>query len=328
MSIDQRPRADFHKSFVGAIADAVESQRGGGEVVAVWERAIGRVFVVDGKIAWVVATSLERTLGDQLVERAGFDLEEVRAVFQECREQDKNFAECLVERGLADRETIYAHLLEYGAEGLLEILSWPEAEMLLIPHARSYQGTLLFSVEDMFRRVLEIDGGARLPEPVRLVLKRTARLGGDERGRSGSWERPSPWDRAVMGISRASLNIFEELEDVEGFVEAALVDDHGRPVIARVREGAEESVIDGRVLEVVKAAARLCTAVGLSSCHLIQLDSMEGAIFVHPVSLDDADGSVEGMRHIVAHFSMPINAGLIRARLRAVARKLARRQFP
>lgn len=120
-----------------------------GELVVRGQEDHGRVFLVQGRIAWAYQQGQRETLSSQLVtEGLISDADRVR-VFEECRHTRRNFCEVLIGLGLVDRETVRERLRRYVSACLHAIFSWQKPEALFIPQERKYSSDLLFIWQEL-----------------------------------------------------------------------------------------------------------------------------------------------------------------------------------
>lgn len=135
----------------------------GGEVVLRSGEHTGRVFFAEGRIAWVVASTVQKTFFSHLTENTDLGRDDLREVFASCKESGANFGETIVEWGLLDEAALRAHLLAHVSDCLLEILSWPDLNSMFVPEDRPYKGSLTFDLEEVLEATLRRDPEGRLP---------------------------------------------------------------------------------------------------------------------------------------------------------------------
>jgi hypothetical protein len=150
---------------IGVLRDfreAIEEQRGG-EVVLRSGSETGRVFFVEGRVAWAAASTFKVPFFAYLVEKTELSKVELKEVFDSCKASGSNFAETIVEWGLLDEETLRRLLLEHLCQCMLEIFTWPDATAMFVPEERPYKGSLTFEPREVLEKVLALDGEGKLP---------------------------------------------------------------------------------------------------------------------------------------------------------------------
>ncbi len=135
----------------------------GGEVVLRSGEQTGRVFFSGGRIAWVVASSIKQTFFGHITDKTKLSRDDLREVFESCKQSGDNFADTIVEWGLLDEPTLSIHLLEYVASCLVEVLSWPDLHAMGMPEARPFKGNLTFDLETVLAKALQQDKEKKLP---------------------------------------------------------------------------------------------------------------------------------------------------------------------
>ncbi len=116
----------------------------------------GGIFVHKGKIAWVTASSIKRTLTDRLVSY-GVPHAALNRLYQECRTTSRNFAEVIVEWGLIPRDALRKILLHHVSRALLEVLCWNSVQLEVIPSERAYRGNLTFELTELLAQAANHD---------------------------------------------------------------------------------------------------------------------------------------------------------------------------
>ncbi|MBX7116310.1 MAG: hypothetical protein K1X64_18435 [Myxococcaceae bacterium] len=141
------------KPFSGDTLKALlinECERGSsGELVVRGQEDHGRVFLVQGRIAWAYQQGQRETLSSQLVSDGLISDNDRVRVFEECRHTRRNFCEVLIGLGLVDRETVRERLRRYVAGCLYAVFSWQTPEALFIPQERKYSSDLLFVWQEL-----------------------------------------------------------------------------------------------------------------------------------------------------------------------------------
>jgi hypothetical protein len=127
------------------------SQLGTGELVtdSGGVGAVGRIFLHQGQVAWVVAGDDRLRLTDVLERRTSISADVIADVYRLCQVVGRNFAEVLVERGLATKEVVRGALLEHNANQLTRLLHAPMTSLQFTPVRRRYASDLLFQVDEL-----------------------------------------------------------------------------------------------------------------------------------------------------------------------------------
>lgn len=145
-----------------ALVEAVKSPIGG-EVIIRSGRESGRVHVTGGRIAWANVSTVRTTFSERLTRHGLITMEDLRDVLSECRKTGSNFAETAIAWGLVTTEVLHIELFEHMIACLLEAFRLPRLQCSFSPIARTYSGTLLFSLEEVLDGVA---GRGGIPELV------------------------------------------------------------------------------------------------------------------------------------------------------------------
>ncbi len=141
--------------LIGLIFEALGFPVSGEVIVRSGEKS-GRIFAASGKIAWVTASSVKRTLTDRLVAK-GVPHEDLTALYKECNQSGRNFAEAIIEWGLLEREELRTILLQHIARSLYELFSWPSPEGIVIASDKGYSGQLTYELRELIEQASEHD---------------------------------------------------------------------------------------------------------------------------------------------------------------------------
>ena len=131
-----------------ALTESVRVETGGEVIVRSGART-GRLYFIRGRVAWVTASSLPRTLTDHLVAKGLANASDISAVFAECRRKGGNFAEMLVAWQLIDRDRMRAEVLEHISRAFGHIVGWGEVATMFVPYTREYKGSLTYSLAEL-----------------------------------------------------------------------------------------------------------------------------------------------------------------------------------
>ncbi len=150
------PRGNPVWPVLGEVADAVLSalaaavQLGTGELVAGCHQGhAGRIFLHEGRVAWVVAGGDRHYLSDVLERRAGVPAALLSAVYNRCLGNGTNLAEALVDEGHLDKATVRTALLEHNAMQLNRLMHTPMTSLRFTPKTRRYASDLIFTVDEL-----------------------------------------------------------------------------------------------------------------------------------------------------------------------------------
>lgn len=121
---------------------------GTGELVAD-NGAGGRIFIHEGRIAWVVAGDDRMRLTDVLERRTNIASAVLTDVYRLCQVVGRNLAEVLVERGLTTKEVAREALLEHNANQLNRMLHGRVTSLQFTSVRRRYASDLLFDLEEL-----------------------------------------------------------------------------------------------------------------------------------------------------------------------------------
>jgi hypothetical protein len=148
--------AKHHLALIKALSEAIDSEIGG-EVVVRLNQDSAKIFVTQGKIAWITASSYSETFMADLSKQKLVDPQSLQEVYQECRRTGQNFGETLISWKLLSHEKLRNALLQHIATVLMEILSWPDLATMFVPHNRTYSSDLTFSLTELLHSVINLD---------------------------------------------------------------------------------------------------------------------------------------------------------------------------
>ncbi|MEZ4337946.1 MAG: response regulator, partial [Sandaracinaceae bacterium] len=119
---------------------------GAGELVVKSSQAVGRVFVHDGRIAWVhLAASDSEPLGAQV----GLAPDVMREVVRESRVSGRSFADVLVEWRLVTEEVLREKLRVWFGKKLARLLALEASSCVFLPESRPFAGKIAFTLEEL-----------------------------------------------------------------------------------------------------------------------------------------------------------------------------------
>lgn len=161
------------EAFLVAAREAVRG-RHDGEVVVRCAENVGRVYFSQGSVVWAVASTTGQTFVSLLADRATLSMNDLRSVYESCRQTGGNFGETLVEWGLLDEATVRALLLEHVALGVAHLTAWTDGDVLFVPEKRTYRGTIRFDLDEVLRFARTLQNEQRLRDMAERVLLRVA----------------------------------------------------------------------------------------------------------------------------------------------------------
>lgn len=133
------------------LQEALVNQHGG-EVVVRGGPNKGRIYIFNGRIAWVTCDTIKVNLRDVLAEIANLSREDLDAAIQESKSSRRNFGETLIQWRLIDEEQYRRSLLKHNAEHFQGLLRFGDnAQAMFIPQERRYTGRQLYSLEEIVR---------------------------------------------------------------------------------------------------------------------------------------------------------------------------------
>jgi len=189
---EQKPTGALVADIIALLGEAVTYPKSGEIIVRSGEKN-GRIFVASKKVAWVTASTIRETLTDHMVAH-GLPIDDLKAIFKECKLTQRNFAEVIIEWGLLKRDVLRGMLLDHIARSLSELLSWNGSMGIVVESDRSYCGTLTFTPRELFSY---ISNQALLSSD--LAVRLTARLDEIEADNALPSPRPAPAQEAHEG---------------------------------------------------------------------------------------------------------------------------------
>ena len=148
-----------------------------GELRVETARGVGRIFLCEGRVAWVVADQPGEHLSDALTHQTDVSRAVLRDVLEVCRRSGANFAEELVRSGAVERDVMREVLRAHNARQLAAIARpSPTCRVLFRPAPRDYASDFLFSVAELTEaeRLRESDRVERPTATRRIALSSTA----------------------------------------------------------------------------------------------------------------------------------------------------------
>jgi hypothetical protein len=118
-----------------------------------------------------VASTTGQTFVSLLAERSGLSMNDLRSVYDACKQDGANFAEKIVDWKLIDQSTVRALLLEHVALGVAHLAAWPDGDVLFVPEKRTYRGTMRFELDEVLAHARTLQNEGRLREMADRVMR-------------------------------------------------------------------------------------------------------------------------------------------------------------
>jgi DNA-binding response OmpR family regulator len=134
-------------AVVDALRAAVVS--GDGELIVATDNVNARIFLHEGRIAWIHLSEHPDGLLEILHNQASLNADDVREVIAECRRSGARLTDTLVSFGLLDRATLRVALLGWMRRQLGAILGLQQPRTLFVPKKRAYAEELLFELDEI-----------------------------------------------------------------------------------------------------------------------------------------------------------------------------------
>lgn len=122
-----------------------------GELVVQTKSSAGRIFFVNGRIAWAFSQRSKEHLGHSLAREGLVSREDYGVVLAECKRQGINVCETMIAWGLVGREAMRQHLRLYVARNISMIFGNGPTSAVFVREQRAYQSDLTFDVEELER---------------------------------------------------------------------------------------------------------------------------------------------------------------------------------
>ena len=149
-------------TLVSACLEA-EKRDGHGEVIVRLGDLVGRVYFVDGRVAWAAVSNNPAVFLEALYTKTDLERDLVRSVSAQCREDGTNIVDRLVEDGFVPEGIMRAVLLHSIAACIKEMGQWSSAQAMYLPVKRPFVGRFTFSLSDVLRAVGVSSCGASIP---------------------------------------------------------------------------------------------------------------------------------------------------------------------
>ncbi len=135
--------------LLASVQEGLEDSHGG-EIVVKQGSRCGRIFVCNGKIAWVTCTSVPKRLREILIDAADLNEQDLDEVLRESKATGRGFAEILHEWNLLEMSTIRRCLLTHNAQSFQGIVSFGEQmNSMFIPQRMKCSNEFLYTLQEI-----------------------------------------------------------------------------------------------------------------------------------------------------------------------------------
>jgi DNA-binding response OmpR family regulator len=263
-----------------AILKQGEAQNVHGEVIAIQDDKSARFFFYQGKIAWINATTLKKTLLNHLVDNSNLNIEELKAVFNESKKSGGNFGETIVEWGLLEEEAFRGLLIDHIAEAFSEVLMWQELHVIFVPDKRRYQGRFLFGVDEVLTLAKE-----KLNDMSRSKRSkhRAGKRGGNpkrniRRENPAGQNSPAPEPKGEIDMSIQTA--LESMKAVDGFMGAAAFTAAGELLAEAVGSAGNLAELGALANDVLLKSQKTTDIMGVGRGNMIHIVAPKANILV------------------------------------------------
>jgi predicted regulator of Ras-like GTPase activity (Roadblock/LC7/MglB family) len=343
--LPQDQLSHHHHQLMRAIGEAINSEIGG-EVVVKWGQERGRIFITKNRVAWVSASTAERTFLGSVVHETDVSIEELREVYDECKRNGRNFGETIMEWGLIEPEKLRQLLLDHTAFCLLEILAWPEVQTVFIPTTRRYyQGSLLLDAEHVLRRALELDGEGRVQEEThQALLERSSTIAAPPQELTlvptdpnlsideGAWDDDFDEESAVKPMreptpaeerAERALTVLQEFAEIRGYWGAAVFSEEGQLCARNSMGHLDFQQLNSSIHDLTQAALSITDRLRREPAQTIEIGGKDIIILVRRLD-QSTEEETDTLQTILAVFRRPCNLALGKIRIHSAARALSR----
>lgn len=122
-----------------------------GELVVQIGLEVGRIFLVEGRIAWALSPNGGEHLGHMLDRDGVVDSADYARIIAECKVSGANVCEAMISAGLVGREAMRHHLRLYIAGHLSRLVEASNAPVVFMPQKRKYASELTFTFDELER---------------------------------------------------------------------------------------------------------------------------------------------------------------------------------
>ncbi len=148
------------------ISACLEAEKRGdhGEVIVRLGDLVGRIYFVDGQVAWAAVSNNPAIFLEMLYIKTDLEKELVRSVSSQCREDGTNIVDRLVQDGFVEEQLMHKVLFSSIVGCIKEMGAWPSAQAMYLPVKRAFGGTLTFPLADVFLAVGLSTCGVSIPQ--------------------------------------------------------------------------------------------------------------------------------------------------------------------
>jgi predicted regulator of Ras-like GTPase activity (Roadblock/LC7/MglB family) len=244
----------------------------GGEIVVRSGERVGRVFLAHGRIAWVTASTISKTLTTYLLEETAATPADLQAAFDESKKQGENFAETLIRWAIVDAATLHRAMLQQAARCILELGGWFPMIALVVPSSREYQGKFTFTVDEVVAQSAALD-------PRRCAVLRAL------------FQPPQPaaalqlTAHTTVRINKETMMsldaILKEFKGIKGYKAAGIMNFTGETVASDTTDlSIDLNMVGATFNDIFRSSHEVCTKIGLQACHEMSIVTPSGTIIM------------------------------------------------
>jgi len=161
LNADEYHSAD-NTALISACLEA-EKKVGHGEIIVRLGDLVGRVYVVDGKVAWAAVSNNPAVFLESLFAETALDRDRIRLVSNQCREDGTNIVDRLVQDGFVTESVMRQVLMTSIVRCIQEMGAWPSAQAMYLPVKRPFGGQITFPLSEVIAAVGLPVCGASIP---------------------------------------------------------------------------------------------------------------------------------------------------------------------
>lgn len=130
------------------LSDALASLASG-EIIIRSGEIIGKILLHQGQIVWVHVSSAAVGLNAALHAEARVSRDDLKLVFEECRQTGQNVLDVLLAWQLVDRALLREVVRRFFSQRLAELFSLPNASAFFVPNTRGFDGSISYLPEEL-----------------------------------------------------------------------------------------------------------------------------------------------------------------------------------
>ncbi len=314
------------------LSTAREVARGGrdGEIVVRSADNVGRVFFSKGSVVWATASTTAETFVSLLADRAGISMNDLRSVYEACRQTGGNFAETLVEWKLLDEDTARGLLLEHVALGVSHLAAW-KGDVFVVPEKRRYAGTIRFDLDQVLRLARTLQNERRLRNTTERVALRAHVPEPRRVAAPGAAAAEKPAVDAAAATSSGSLfapvkEILESLRSIDGFIGVAAFTASGELIAEVSAPGTRLGELGALANDVLLKSQKATELMGVGRGNEVQLSAPRANILARCLNENADFSKTEPGRahvHLMLILTPEGNLGLGKLHLEKTIRRIA-----